>query len=448
MDSIGKILRQSSMQNLTWMSEGLVDLSQHDLEKGRDNNKKDDLQLAWGYGDIEPHYDADAGEVERNLPEDDSQEKEVIKFARDLMMKGKMGKEISKPLKKRFSKDVLAQSLPELRKLFAWEGLIGCVVVDATDYDNPRDAMKIASNSPYKRFLKVIIGSKAGRQFVAKRPGDKLVVKESSGNSFDDFFGDDSKYSPNMVEICKETHLPIIAGQQDLSDEFMDATLIDLVTTGQLSEEEAKVIGEKEEEPAEKIKAAFRLLRSKELAKKKVDAPNKAKENKVSASKFDLEIDKPVVVENLDVDERAGGLTVEVEPPAPENIDVDERAALLAVEIESAVKELKGVRQRRVNIPVEIQNEVPEAIEEIDLTDHSVPNQVSVDEDMRGDCSALDVDPNGKVEVNIDEEKKSIDVDMLQALDKEFEGSDIIELEAERQYVGECDVDITGSFDF
>jgi len=393
MDNIGKVFKEASCQNLTWMSKGLVDLSKHDLDRGRDNDKKDDLQFEWGYGDIDPHYTENAGEVERNVPflkEDQA----VIKFARDLMMQGRMGVDIVKPLRKRFGADIIKRVAPQLRKLMAWEGILGCVVIDATNYDDPRDAVKAASKSPNKRFMKFIVGSKADTRLVTAPPGSGGLRKvTSSGNSFDDFFANDGVYESKMIEVCSKTMLPVIAGQQDLSDEFMDSTLIDLMSTGKLTEGEAEVIRKKKDKPAEKIKEAFRLLRKKELQAAVITAPNKANEHRISASPMDIELAKENHVQPLNVDGNTAAVSqmnvevgkrkatkldlnrittslIEVELAKVahvEELEVDGRVGAVPVHVESQVRQIRDIDGQSASVEVDLGQDDPAP--EVDLTD-------------------------------------------------------------------------------
>ena len=180
-------IEDHSLVDLNW----LEDPSVMDLSSIRNpNNIKPEVEMEWGLGGPTIDLDEPAGVVERNLPEDAvGDASAVILFARDMMNRGCSGRQVAASLKSKYPPVLLAKASKGLRGLFAMDGLVGRILVDARGYKSCKDAMKSASASPYKHFIKCVYGCECGDPHDLP-VNDAMVigpVPETTGNAMDDF---------------------------------------------------------------------------------------------------------------------------------------------------------------------------------------------------------------------------------------------------------------------
>jgi hypothetical protein len=315
--NLDDMLKEASIVDHSWLEDGLVKPGeptfQPDVEGVKNpNNVKPELEVEWGGAGPNIDIDEPAGEVERNLPPDavkDSQQ--PIIFARDLMNQGHSGHDIIRELKAKFDQNTLKAASEGLREIFALEGIVGCIAVDARGYENCREAVKAAENSPYKRFIKYVIGCDCGDAHMLPAEGDySLVAVESTGNGFDDFLASDEKPESTLVAHCRSTMLPILSARGDLAPSEMDQTMIDLMNVTELPGDTAEKLKEGGGKNIDKVKKAFRLAR--EYRRRKEE--NKYADS-VDASEFMMDrgdgvidVDEPVNREALEVDGRTQGV--------------------------------------------------------------------------------------------------------------------------------------------
>jgi hypothetical protein len=235
---------KASLVDHEWYDEGMLKPGEPTFDPSghnKNNNTKDDLEVEWGHGTIDPFYaekdgvvGVPSGVVDRNVPiEEMGDASPVIVFARDMMNRGMMGPDLARELKVRFDQPSLKKASGELRELLRMEGIVGCLVVDARGYDDPRAAVAACrDSSPYHRFVKYIMADdRPAEDYVwLPRKGGKVQVEASScGNAVDDFFSSmDKADTPDLVAHCKQTMLPILA-HGDLDGSEMDSTLIDVM---------------------------------------------------------------------------------------------------------------------------------------------------------------------------------------------------------------------------
>jgi len=220
--------KEASLTDLTWLEDGKGLKGEPNFEpkyNGKNNNSKNDLQLEWGYGTIPPDLaDPDAGEVDRHIPTGYLEGvSPVILFARDKMNRGYMGKTLISSIQDQFTPQEIKASSSELKSLLSLEGIIGCVAVDGRGYENCNEAIKVAKNSPYKRFIKYVIGCECGDHVMVASNKADMKVADSSGDSLTDFFSNDEHYVSEEVPHCRSTMLPLMAsggGDLDPSEMF------------------------------------------------------------------------------------------------------------------------------------------------------------------------------------------------------------------------------------
>jgi len=231
------VFKEGSLTDLQWLSEGLLNPGSptHDPtgELGQqDIDTKPEIELQWGYGDIEPEFnEPNAGEVERNIPvEDLGDASPVIMFARDQMNAGVMGRDLVGLLKQRFDQSSLMAAREGLSEMFRLQGIVGCVAIDGRGYKSCREAMKMASRSPFKRFIRYVIGCECGDHEMLPDGRDMTANEvESTGNPLDDFLGDGAAHKEALRAHCRSTMLPVIAGEGDLDESEMDQTLVEVL---------------------------------------------------------------------------------------------------------------------------------------------------------------------------------------------------------------------------
>jgi len=271
--------KTASLQDLRWMDDGLVNPGHPNFvptgEVGKkDNNIKPALQLEWGMGDISPLFDDPrSGVVKRNLPAEAQEDAgPVIVFARDQMNRGVMGKKLIAALKANFSvKSLVTAARGGLRHQLALEGIVGCIAVDGRGYKSCKAALAVAQQSPFKRYIKHVIGCNCGTPHMM--PESRTAAfreSQTTGNTTDDFLASDNGTGQSMVAHCHSTMLPIIA-RGDLDPSEMDETLVDLMNVTELPETLASSIRASQASNLRKVQMAFRgiiSLREQREAKK------------------------------------------------------------------------------------------------------------------------------------------------------------------------------------
>ncbi len=145
----------------------------------------------------------------------------IVKFAHEQMLQGKMGSELVGSIKSKYGSDTLAAAKDQLAELSKCEGVVGTIVVDASEFSSCKEAVSHTKNSPYKGSLKFIRGCKCAHHEVADFDNsDYLNVNyEANFDSAIDNYFDDVNYEAKTVRICKSTGLRVFAGYGDLDSE-------------------------------------------------------------------------------------------------------------------------------------------------------------------------------------------------------------------------------------
>jgi hypothetical protein len=186
------------------------------------------------------------------------------------------------------------KSVPELKKLLEYEGIIGCIAVDASDYNSCKEAAEEAANSPNKKFMRYVMNCSCGEVHIARSGGSIFEegVLEASENATDEFLSKSIVHEEELKPHCKTTLRPILSGMEDLDESDMDQTLIHLMTVDDLTPEQIKKIKNNKKSSTEKIGMAFRQ------AYKNKTADDGAYTEFVDASEYQIESD--FLVETID----------------------------------------------------------------------------------------------------------------------------------------------------
>ena len=270
------------------------------------NNVKPELEVEWGMAGPQIDLDEPAGKVDRNIPDEcmpDMTEK-VIMFARDQQNRGRMGKKLVRALRAKFDQKTLRMAKDELRKQFAFDGVVGCVAVDGRGYKSCQDALKAAANSPYKHFIKHVIGCQCGDPHMIPSAATSTLSKlsamtkeeeDKTCNATDAFFAS-GEHKTSVTAHCRSTMLPIISWRGDLDPSEMDSTMVDIQNTTGLPEGSFDKLWDdrkngKYSSNLEMMRAAFREVEAHKGRMESVDYSKKADINDFMIQPSDNEID-------------------------------------------------------------------------------------------------------------------------------------------------------------
>lgn len=443
-------IEDHSLVDHTWLQDGSV----MDLSSIRNpNNIKPQVEIEWGLGGPDIDMNEPAGEVKRNIPEENlGDANAVILFARDMMNRGFRGRQVVAALRGKYPPVLLAKASKGLRAMFQLEGIVGRIMVDARGYKDCRAAMKRTANSPYKRFIKYVYGCHCGdpMHMHANDSGVVGAIEASSGNGFDDFLAAKDATAA-LVSHCRSTLMPIMASQGDLDKSLLDGTLTEMMNLTPVPQTVVKQVWAMKVSNLAKIRAAFRWLDN------QVDAAEDAKyAGKVDASEFqvrqadnELDILAPAMAD-MEVDGTNPSLMTDIEPRAavPTNFDgprtlpglfddlemtpqqdqsqipvelMDERGGAAQVQIDApaVAPRRQIVENRQVNLNVEFFT--PGAMDIVLDGEQEVPLN-----EARPALSQLDVNPQaGELDATAPE-LGIIDIDLADSPEPEFVGTDEI----------------------
>lgn len=427
------MLKEGSLTDLSWLENGMKnpgEITFNPFEGHKDNNIKHEAQEQWGYSDISPIFDENSGEVLRNIPEKDlGDAAPVVVFARHLMNQGATASVVDRELKARFTRDEMHKGLRGLKQLFAMDGIIGRVVVDARGYDSCEDAVKAAAKSPYKRHLKYVMGCSCGDPQMIPVADEKQEIVASTGNAMDDFFADEKVHQVKMTPHCRSTMMPICSSTDGIDPTWTDKLLTVMENVSGLPVDTAKRIREMDDKPIKKIQMAFKMIdhMKAQAARSRYSDPVNASEHVIETAENEIEI-MAAPMGDIDVDPVNHAIQHEVVPePIPELVQasVDMTAEMTEIELAAAAEaQLDGI-------------ELSEA-GEISLAEKKAAVRPLEVDATAGDNIGAEF-PAVLTEAFIDMTPESGGI---------FTGSDVIELEPERVAKSELEVDMNTKFEW
>lgn len=324
------ILREGSLADLRWYRDGMKvpgEVTFDPAGSKNPNNVKPEAQGQWGYGDISPIFDEDvAGIVDRHLPEEDLGDvAPVVVFARHMMNQGAPARAVDRELKARFTRDEMRRGLRGLRKLFAMDGIVGRVAVDATGYDSCAQALAAAENSPFKRYVKFVIGCSCGSPHMVPTADDGHELVASTGNPADDFLADEDPYEVSEVPHCPSTMLPLYAAVDDLDPSWAEDLMLVVENISGVPGDEASRIRMLDDKPIKKVQAAFQAVDRAAMAaaRSRYSEPVDVSEHVLDAAENEVELfaEAPAPIE---IDEAPGDfMGQEVPSLLAEAVEVD-----------------------------------------------------------------------------------------------------------------------------
>ena len=303
------ILIDSSLNNLEWLGKPET----FDPETGmtQDLDIKDELEVEWGTtGDIGAPEKAPVC-VKKSCA---FNMEDVVLATRVLLMSGRMGRSLVAALRKKFGDDRLRKAVRVVRAALANEGITGCIAVDPKGFSDCGDALKVAQDSPYSRMLKFVLMKErcAGCVFLGKIQKKELEASSPNDVAIDDFFAQ-TEGDIESRPFCMRLNRPILSGQQDFDESEMDDTLIDLMTLGELTEDEVDSVKALKKSAYQKVRAAFLHVHNKHR-----QAEREKYADKVDASKFIVKQD--MVVEVDAALEKPRDVRVSVVAPVPTSV--------------------------------------------------------------------------------------------------------------------------------
>ena len=430
------MLKEGSLTDLTWLDNGMknpgeitFDPVEHDVKNP--NNIKPEAQAEFGYNDMAPIFEDDnAGEVVRNIPEEDLGDAgPVIIFARHLMNQGATAAVIEREIKAKFTKEDMHRNLRGLKEIFALDGIVGRIAIDARGYKNCAEAVKAAANSPYKGYIKFVMGCSCGDPQMIPVADEKQEIVATTGNAMDDFFADETVHQVKEIPHCRSTMMPLYSSMDGIDPSWMEDLMSVVENISGIPGDEAKRIRMLDDKPIKKVQMAFKALdKAKAMqAKMRYSEPIDASEHVVDTAENEIELFATLQPE-IDIDPVNHAIQHEVAPePIPELRDasVDMKAEMTEIELAAAAEaQLDGI-------------ELSEA-GDISLAD------------KREAAKPIDVDPTAGD--NIGQEFPDLlteaSVDMTMESDGIFKGADVIELDEVRQPKPDLEVDMNQQFEW
>lgn len=192
----------------------------------------------------------------------------VLKFAREKMMEGLMGKELIASIKQKFTRETIKNTYKDLKKVLAYEGVLGCVAIDAQDYKTASEASALIKKCPHRNTIKYVLMSQDDKKFsLASR---RRNVTGSTGD-VNGVLASENSESVMQIPVCAVTGMPIIAsdgGHGGFNGAGSMTTGTDAVapeTTAENKQGEVEVLGSELAKTAKKFKEAYHNRKQKPI---------------------------------------------------------------------------------------------------------------------------------------------------------------------------------------
>lgn len=302
-----------SLNNIKWLDE-----AETYKPKDKDTNKKDDLAIEWNTN-LDIPEDMPVTTIKDEMYLNQSLVNQIFNCAKVLMHQGLTKKTIIDQLLTHFKPEEILQAKSYLDELFKNIGFTGIVVIDLKNTDNvmKEKIFKAWKKSKYAHLTKYVLMDKND---IESRNGVTVARSYDNNNevsNIDSFIASETpvvreRYISNMFGKM------VIAGYEDLPEDDYDDTLIDLVTVGQITEEEKNSL--KGMELKEASKKLFKIIKAKEN-KKAETVVDKASEYNLKQADNEIDI-APEAEEMLDIDvEKKADNEIELTTNSEMNVD-------------------------------------------------------------------------------------------------------------------------------
>jgi hypothetical protein len=239
------------------------------------------------------------------------------------------------------------------------EGIVGCIAVDGRGYKNCHEAMKVASNSPYKHFIKHVIGCQCGDPHSLPSSGiGGIVGADNKGGSVDGFLASNDIHKTELVSHCRSTMMPILAFRGDLDPSETDQTLIEMMNMSGLPEEKYREFWDDKKNQKysnlQIIQAAFRWLNARnENLEAKRAAGKVVKSDEImqfGVAGPEVDVMAPVLDSDVTMTPQMGDVSMFEELAPAEDVGFDEGVADVELD-NTSVSPLKiDMRQEEIQI--------------------------------------------------------------------------------------------------
>jgi len=314
-------INENSISNLDWIDDGDDTYE----PKDKDIDKKDDLEIEWGEGSgVDIGYQPNPTTIKDEM---DLTNNYMQRTVREMQMAGMDQDSIVSSLVEKFGKSLVKNNMSDIKASLSQLGFIGCVALDARGCEQCKDVIKIASKSPFKRYIKFVVANEGCADCMFfKRNKIARVTKKASNNSVDGFLNGDEVSDGEARPVCMSLGLPVILSQSDVTENDAVDTINKLFNEEGLSKEDASSIISSDLTPFEKIKVSFLKI---------MDSKNKTE--KVGVDKNNEQV-KYGYKENIEVNERLVANDVVVGSSATETISGVEVNGDMSVDVEDEKK--------------------------------------------------------------------------------------------------------------
>ena len=436
--NLDTFFEEGGVNNLDW----LCDTSKNFKPQFKPD-MKEDLIRQWN-SQFDPTFTVDYERVDAEVNEDEG----VVLATKEMINAGMVPKQIVSHLRKSFAKNDILSSKNKIAKLLTEDaGAIGCFVAVVDHTKNTKQALKVSSKN--KRHIGYVrLESNCGDDCIKCC---SIYTKSSSlrGDGIDGFFQTGSIQNKFSHKQCQITNLPILSGQDDISEEFMDSTLIDLVNSNRITKDDVAEIKSMNTTSYKKLQKAFiveydNILNANREKHANIESNEKfkidASEMKVSVNETTVKAVEVKTKSNLkdeaveiDAENKVSTFNMNKLDVADVKADVCEKAdnsPLEATDLVSKVEAQTGAAEKSI--------EVEEVINFVDQDDLQIEKELKAKSKLNVDGSKADL------ELGVGNKKEEIDVEASCFVEREFEGCDMIEVLEAKQKISEITIDDVG----
>ena len=396
--NLNEMFKDASLNNLQWLRDGITV-----VPNSKDNDTKDDLELQWNYGDLGEDYSA-SPEAEK-MPTPCDSTGEIVQKAREFLNQGLATNQIWTVMLQSYTPEevTVAKKAWADQKMSNLDGIVGKIALDVRGYSDLKDALRHASKSPFKKFIKYVVGYKGDNVLkIAMNTKDFIAEAESCGNATDDFLASETK-TANKKTFVKELMMPVLAHSFDLDDSEADSTLIELSGANHITEADIKDLKANHKTAYSRIRAAFQLIDQKKQKKASSDYKGKVNIAEHVILKADNEIEfEGEAMPAIQVDDVALPTSEDVNFPVNDlgEVEVEKDCGMianvsaakkksLAFEIKKASLDINVAKEKEASLEVDggVFHEAEfEGIDGVDVDDVK-KSEAPLDIDGRGDFS-------------------------------------------------------------
>jgi len=451
------MLSDNSLVDHSWYKNGLIKQGQPNFDPQKEgimkrNNIKPELEMEWGNAGPRIDFERIRQRIQEKKNQNNNVDiEEVIKYIRDLLNSGKMGIELMRSIYSKYDRGTIRSVQNAISGLLKLEGLAGCVIVDGRGYDSCQEALALAKNSPFKRFIKYTLGCQCGDPIYLPANENSIIQDGivATDNSLDNFLSQDDKHETELVAHCPTTRLKILSSIDDIDRSFVNDTLINMHNVGGLSESIKNSLTREDrvskKPPYRDIQTAFHMI-----AMKNFYESRKANQIKIDNSEHIIERADNAI----DIDKKAQS-DIEVNPVNPAiQHEVEVVKGSISTVFDGPDSLPKGISDidlanmtRKEQIAVEMTDgdnsseiKLQKDTENKSVLDIDANSSLIVETDKPVTSSVLDIDANSSLNVETDKPVTSIDIELTQFKEKEFEGTDVIDIPDEKEAEGELDI--------